>query len=143
MKHQSLKENHLFRMTYRKGGRKSADTVTVYVLKDKAARLLRKQNPMKETVNRIGISASKKVGGAVQRNRAKRIIREAYRKIDREYGIKKGYLIVICPRKKCTEIKLADAFSDLYGSLLKIGILAESGENDASASESVPRDEES
>ena len=143
MKYYTIKENHLYHKTFRNGNSCVTGTMAVYVLRDKKANILKKENPRKEKYNRIGIQASKKVGGAVQRNRAKRIIREAYRKIDREYGIKKGYLIVICPRKKCTEIKLADAFSDLYGSLLKIGILAESGENDASASESVPRDDES
>lgn len=33
----------------------------------------------KEKVSRIGITTGKKVGGAVQRNRCRRIIREAYR----------------------------------------------------------------
>ncbi len=125
MKHQSLKENHLFRMTYRKGGRKSSDTVTVYVLKDKAARLLRKQNPMKETVNRIGISASKKVGGAVQRNRAKRVIREALRQIERTAGLKKGYLIVIVPKPACTVCKMQDVLSDLTRCLAALSMLPE------------------
>ena len=123
MKHQSLKENHLFRMTYRKGGRKTADTVTVYVLKDKAARLLRKQNPMKETVNRVGISASKKVGGAVQRNRAKRVIREAFRQIDKTAGLKKGYLIVIVPRPECTVCKMQDVQTDLTRCLAALSML--------------------
>ena len=125
MKHQSLKENHLFRMTYRKGGRKSSDTVTVYVLKDKAARLLRKQNPMKETVNRIGISASKKVGGAVQRNRAKRVIREALWQIERTAGLKKGYLIVIVPKPACTVCKMQDVLSDLTRCLAALSMLPE------------------
>ena len=124
MKHQSLKENHLFRMTYRKGGRKSSDTVTVYVLKDKAARLLRKQNPMKETVNRIGISASKKVGGAVQRNRAKRVIREALRQIDHSAGLKKGYLIVVVPKPECTVCKMQDVKSDLLRCLEAVNLTA-------------------
>ena len=132
MKHQSLKENHLFRMTYRKGGRKSADTVTVYVLKDKAARLLRKQNPMKETVNRIGISASKKVGGAVQRNRAKRVIREALRQIERTAGLKKGYLIVIVPKPACTVCKMQDVRRDLLKILSELSLLEnEPGEETA------------
>ena len=124
MKHQSLKENHLFRMTYRKGGHKSSDTVTVYVLKDKAARQLRKQNPMKQTVNRIGISASKKVGGAVQRNRAKRVIREALRQIERTAGLKKGYLIVIVPKPACTVCKMQDVLADLTRCLCALSMLA-------------------
>ncbi|MCL1823532.1 MAG: ribonuclease P protein component [Oscillospiraceae bacterium] len=33
----------------------------------------------KRRVNRLGITASKKIGNAVKRNRARRIIREAYR----------------------------------------------------------------
>ena len=124
MKQQSLKENHLFRLTYRKGSRKSSDTVTVYVLKDRAAGLLRKQNPMKQTVNRVGISASKKVGGAVQRNRAKRVIREALRQIERTAGIKKGYLIVIVPKPACTVCKMQDVLADLTRCLAALSMLS-------------------
>ncbi|MFH1962594.1 MAG: ribonuclease P protein component [bacterium] len=36
-------------------------------------------SPVDSTVRRVGIVAGKKVGGAVKRNRAKRLLREAYR----------------------------------------------------------------
>ena len=126
MKHHSLKENHLFRAAYRKGGRKSSETVTVYVMKDRYAALLRKQNPMKQTVNRIGISASKKVGGAVQRNRAKRVVREALRQIEHTAGLKKGYLIVIVPKPACTVCKMQDVLADLSSCLASLSMIPES-----------------
>ena len=125
MRHHSLKENHLFRAAYRKGGRKSSETVTVYVMKDRYASLLRKQNPMKQTVNRIGISASKKVGGAVQRNRAKRVVREALRQIERTAGLKKGYLIVIVPKPACTVCKMQDVLADLSSCLAALSMIPE------------------
>ena len=37
--------------------------------------------PTREPVTRIGVTAGKKVGGAVQRNRAKRLLREALRMV--------------------------------------------------------------
>ncbi len=57
--------------------------------------------------NRFGITAGKKVGCAVERNRAKRIIRAAYRK--NELLLPIGYDIVIVARpdiaqKKSTEL---------------------------------------
>ena len=114
MKQFSIRENHLYRKTYKQGRKKGSPTVVVYVLRDKAAALLKKQNPLKEKLNRVGISASKKIGGAVQRNRAKRVVREAYRMIDKETGIKKGYLIVIVPREKCTVCSMREVKDDLY-----------------------------
>lgn len=123
MKFYAIRENHLYKKAYRSGSRKSTRTVTVYVLRDRASGLLRRQNPMKQTINRIGISASKKVGGAVQRNRAKRVIREAYRIIDKNFGVKKGYLIVLVPRTECTVCKMQDVFRDLTYALGSIDML--------------------
>ena len=123
MKFTAIKENHLYQKAYRKGQRKSSATVGVFVLKDKHASLLQKQHPLKKRVNRIGISASKKVGGAVQRNRAKRVIREAYRQIDREIGIKTGYLIVITPYPKAAEVKMQDVKRDLRYCLARLDML--------------------
>ena len=97
---------------------------------------LQKQHPLKIRVNRIGISASKKVGGAVQRNRAKRVIREAYRQIDREIGVKTGYLIVITPYPKAAEVKMQDVKRDLRSCLARLDMLCvEKPEKSAPAAE--------
>ncbi|MBQ8641555.1 MAG: ribonuclease P protein component [Clostridia bacterium] len=128
MKFTAITENHLYQKAYRNGRRKSSATVGVFVLKDRRASLLQKQHPLKKRINRIGISASKKVGGAVQRNRAKRCIREAYRQIDREIGVKTGYLIVITPYPKAAEVKMQDVKRDLRYCLARLDMLAD-GEN--------------
>ena len=78
---------------------------------------------MKQTINRVGISASKKIGGAVERNRAKRVIREAYRLTDAEIGVKKGYLVVITARHAATVSKMQDVLRDLQYCLRKVDML--------------------
>ena len=123
MKFHAIKENHLYRKAYKSSLRKGTDNLVVYVLRDRAAGLLKKQNPEKKTINRIGISASKKVGGAVQRNRAKRVTREAYRAIDKDFGVKKGHLIVLVVREKCTVSKMQDVKRDLLYALGKLDML--------------------
>lgn len=128
MKFTAITENHLYQKAYRKGNRKSSSTLGVFVLKDRRASLLQKQHPLKIRVNRIGISASKKVGGAVQRNRAKRVIREAYRQIDREIGVKTGYLIVITPYPKAAEVKMQDVKRDLRYCLARLEMLCDKPE---------------
>ena len=126
MKFYAITENHLYRKAYKNGKRSSPRSISVYVLRDRHAALLKKQNPEKKTINRIGISASKKIGGAVQRNRAKRVIREAYRQIDKETGIRTGYLIVIVPRTECTVLKMQDVKRDLLYALAKTDLLVKS-----------------
>ena len=113
MKFFAIKQNYLYQRTFKTGARKSSRTVTVFVLKDKYASSLEKQNPLKKPLNRIGISVSKKVGDAVHRNRAKRVIREAYRQIDKSFEVKKGYLIVIVPKTECTVRKEGDVYRDM------------------------------
>ncbi len=120
MKLAAIKEHHLYHKAYRGGSRAAGRAVTVYILKDYAARRLMRAHPQHQTVNRVGIAVSKKIGGACVRNRAKRIIREAYRTILREGQIKVGFLIVIAAKpeivgKKSTQIEadLRRAFEKL------------------------------
>ena len=97
MKNIAIKENHLFQKTYKSGKRFVGKYCAVYVLRDLAAGKLRKANPEKQYVNRLGLSVSKKIGGAVQRNRAKRILRAAYG--THSSTLKTGNLIVISARE--------------------------------------------
>lgn len=99
MKLYAISENHLFSKAYSKGKKCPCRYVTVYVLRDYHADRLRRENPLKFKINRIGITVSKKVGGAVTRNRVKRIIREAYSFMEKSYILKKGFLIVIVARE--------------------------------------------
>lgn len=138
MKFIGICENHLYKKTYRSGAKKGSRNVSVYVLRDREASLLKKRNPMKTAVNRIGISASKKVGGAVQRNRAKRVIREAYRQIDKTCGVKKGYLIVFVPHERCTVSGMREVMEDIRCCFSKLGML-ESGGAEDSAEKNAPQ----
>lgn len=56
----------------------------------------------KEPYNRVGITASKKLGNAVQRNRARRVIREAYRQLETAFPI--GCDMVFVARGKVLEL---------------------------------------
>ena len=103
MKEFAIKENHLFVKAYHKVKRYVTDTVAVYVLKDLKAGRLRKENPQKEFLNRIGFTATTKLGHAVVRNRAKRVMRAAYRNIVSSKPIKTGNLLVITARDKIRE----------------------------------------
>ncbi len=54
--------------------------------------------------SRLGISVGRKFGNAVKRNRAKRLVREFFRR--NKHIIPKGYDFVFLPRKNLLEIPL-------------------------------------
>ncbi len=54
-------------------------------------------------INRLGISTGKKIGCAVRRNRARRIIRQAYRENEELFPV--GYDLVIAARKGAADCK--------------------------------------
>jgi ribonuclease P protein component len=118
MKNLAIKEHHLYNKAYKKGRSYVGRLVTVYVLRDFTAERLKRANPEKKYVNRIGLSVSKKLGGAVARNRAKRLIRAGFDVV--KSNLRGGNLIVIGARvaildKKSTQVaeELCEAFKNL------------------------------
>ena len=120
MKEIAIKENHLYGKTYKSGKRFVGKYVAVYALRDLKAKRLRAANPEKEFVNRLGLSVSKKIGGAVVRNRAKRVIRAAYGDVrDR---LLRGNLIVISARGAIVGVKSTQVSRELETAFQKLGL---------------------
>jgi ribonuclease P protein component len=67
---------------------------------------------------RLGITASRKIGGAVQRNRARRLIREAFRGVFAE--LPRALDIVVIVRRPLGERKLPDILGEFRRALPRI-----------------------
>ncbi|MBI2897226.1 MAG: ribonuclease P protein component [Deltaproteobacteria bacterium] len=68
---------------------------------------------------RVGITVSKKVGGAVVRNRIKRIVREAIRR--NRALLPEGYEIVIVARRESADLEYERAATELGRALARLG----------------------
>ena len=122
MKFRAICENHLYSKAYSKGKRAVTSALAVYVLPDYAAKRLAKAHPEKRVVNRIGFTSSTKLGGAVTRNRCRRIMREALRAIEREKTLKVGFLIVIAARSASVDLKSTEIARQLDVAFKKLGM---------------------
>ena len=69
---------------------------------------------------RIGITASKKIGNAVQRNRARRVIREAFRQI--KLPLKSGFDIVFVARTKTVFKKSTEIYNIMLSMMQQAGV---------------------
>ena len=91
MKFKAINKNTEFIRGYRKGVSTVSPLVVTYVLKNRYG------------FTRIGITASKKVGCAVKRNRARRVIREAVRSLNLDMS--QSYDIILVARSKTARAK--------------------------------------
>lgn len=91
---ESLKKNVDFQNVYKKGKCYSNRLLVMYVL----------PNNMKK--NRLGISASKKVGNSVVRHRFARLIRESYRLHEEIFN--SGLDIVVVAKKSAASASYAE-----------------------------------
>ncbi len=107
---QTLKENHLFSRSYRKGRCFSGKYIALYILRNR-----------EKDQNLLGITVSKNRGNAVKRNRTKRVIREAYRCF--HPFLKEGNIIVIVARQPCVEAPVSVVTSELEYLLEKANLL--------------------
>ncbi len=124
MKNYAIKEHHLYNKAFTKGQRAVGKLTAVYVLRDYAARRLMLANPEKKYFNRVGLSVSKRIGGAVGRNRAKRLLREGYRAV-KAAGLKTGYLVVLVAREEIRGKKAQDVEKELFCAFSRLGLLDE------------------
>lgn len=105
----TLKENRNFRYLYTRGKSKVSPILVIYVIRNRLS------------VTRIGVTASKKVGNAVMRNRSRRIITEAYRQISP--NVKPGFDLVFVARGRTPFVKSTDILNVMSVYLKQFGVL--------------------
>lgn len=112
----TIKENHLFSKVYAKGKSTAGKYFAVYALRN-----------FRSPETRFGITVNKKLGGAVERNRVKRLARESFCAITAQHTLKMPYLIVVVARSAAFRkgVKTPFVQEDLFQSMKKISLFAE------------------
>ncbi len=123
MKNTPIKENHLYQKAYKKGQSAVGKYIAVYTLPDRANRRYVKEDPMHRPLNRLGLTTGKKIGGAVVRSRARRLMREAYRLIEADGKLIHGNLIIIAARARIANAGMEDVKRDLHSCLRKLSLI--------------------
>ena len=117
MKIETIRENYLFARAYKKGKSSVQKNLVVYLLKDHR----------RDAGFRVGFTVSKKQGGAVERNRVRRMLREAVRSVLalspdlRQSGVS----LVIVARSAAFDsgVKTGDISASLTRALKSLGLV--------------------
>lgn len=104
-----LKKSWEFQRAYKKGKKYWDAYFVIYVY----------HTQLKQT--RLGITVSKKVGKSVQRNRVKRLVREAFRVL--KYKLLPHYDIVVVGRSSACGLTMHEARDSLQKLFLRASIL--------------------
>jgi ribonuclease P protein component len=91
-----------FQRVYERGSRVHSRYCTLFILANTCE------------VGRLGIAATRKLGGSVQRNRAKRLIREVFRR----NKLADGFDVVVVPKRDLLDASLTVLETD-YRSILE------------------------
>ncbi len=105
----TLKSNPDFRRLYNRGISITNPALVIYYQKNRAG------------ICRIGITTSKKIGNAVERNRSRRLLREAFRSICD--SVLPQYDIVLVARSKTKYLKSTRLAQIMYDTFKEQGML--------------------
>ena len=105
-----LTENHEYKRVYARGKSAVRPALVLYCLRNKKVKQAR-----------VGITASKKIGNAVKRNRARRLLRESIRVLYPQ--LKPGYDLVLVSRGRTPFANYQIVSSQLKSALEELGVL--------------------
>ena len=105
----TLKSNSDFHRLYARGKAYTNPALVIYVMKNRAG------------ICRIGITTSKKIGNAVERNRSRRLIRAAFRSV--EGKIDGGWDIVFVARGRTKYVKSTVLGQIMEKNLMSAGVI--------------------
>ena len=105
----TLKKNHEFRRLYQKGASAVAGSMVLYCRKNRLGH------------NRLGLTASVKLGGAVVRNRARRRLREVYRL--NSPRLRQGWDVILVARGRTAAAKWTELNAAFLRLSRKLGLL--------------------
>lgn len=105
----TLKQNTEFHRAYGRGKVKAAPAIVTYAVKSRGMGC------------RIGVTTSKKLGSAVERNRCRRIIKAAYSSISSR--CEGNWDIVFVARHKTKSLKTGDIAPVMLAQLTELGVI--------------------
>lgn len=108
-----LKKNYEFLNTFKRGKYFCGDLIECFYIKNN------------KSINSLGIAISSKQCNAVKRNRAKRLIRESYSKVEGDISIGNTFVFLLKKKINIEECNAKNITEDMKRIFKKIGIINE------------------